>query len=71
MTILLAALIIVPLIWLMVKLAKWSAPVTALIGLAIVSVGVTAQNFGLMKFGGGLFAFSAILFILGGGMRDR
>jgi xanthosine utilization system XapX-like protein len=71
MTILLAALIIVPLIWLMVKLAKWSAPVTALIGLAIVSVGVTAQNFGLMKFGSGLFAFSAILFILGGGMRDR
>ena len=71
MSIIVAAFLIVPLVWLMIRAAKWSAPVSGLLGLAILSVGVTAQNTTLMKFGCGLFVFSAILFVLGGGMKGR
>ena len=70
-SILLAALFVVPLIWLMIHAAKWSAPVTALLAVAIMSVGTTAMNMTVLKFGGGLFVFSSVLFILGGGMKGR
>jgi uncharacterized protein YqgC (DUF456 family) len=71
MSIILLLFIGIPVFWVMVKTAKYSAPISALLGLAILSVGVTAQNWGLIKFGGGLFAFSASLFVFGGGMRGR
>lgn len=71
MTILLLLFIGVPIIWLMIKFAKWSAPLNAIVGLAILSVGVTSGSMVALKFGGGLFVTSSVLFVLGGGLKGR
>lgn len=71
MAILTGVFIVIPLLWVMIRTAKFSAPLTAVLGLAILSVGVASQSGELTKFGGGLFVFSSVLFVLGGGMKDR
>ena len=69
--ILVAILFGVPFLWLLLRVSKWSAPVAGVIGLAILSVGVTSQSVSALKFGAGLFVFSSVLFVLGGGMKGR
>ena len=69
--IILSLFIVVPLGWIALKLAPWSAPITGLIGLVVGWAGCTAHSDNTSLFGGGLFLFSAILFVLGGGMRGR
>lgn len=71
MLIALVILLGVPLFWLMVKLAKWSAPIAALFVLAVLSVGATSEKWWLVKFGAITLAFAATLFVLGDGMKDR
>lgn len=63
--------ILVPVIWIAVKLAPWSAPITGLLGLVIAWAGMNAGSGMASLFGGGLFLFSAVMFFLGGGMRGR
>lgn len=71
MAIFLGALVVIPLIWVMIRTAKFSAPIPACLGLTLLAVGVPSQHWGLVKFGGGLFIFSSVLFVLGGGMKGR
>jgi hypothetical protein len=56
-------------LWLMVQLAKWSAPLSGVAGLALGVTGVYVALPGLMSWGFGLFGFSALLFVFGGGMK--
>jgi len=56
-------------LWLMVQLAKWSAPLSGVAGLALGVTGVYVGHPGLMGWGFGLFGFSALLFVIGGGTR--
>lgn len=62
--------IVVPLIWIFMKIAPWAAPVTALIGLVIAFVGLYT-SLEVAGFGLGLFIFSSVLFVSGGGMDGR
>jgi hypothetical protein len=71
MAIFLGALVVVPLVWVMIRIAKFSAPITACLGLTLLCVGVPSQHWELTKFAAGLFVFSSVLFILGGGMKGR
>lgn len=61
----------VPLLWLMIKAAKWSAPITGTIGLLVFWSGTVSGGSRAMQFGGGLFVFSVVLFVLGNGMKGR
>lgn len=66
-----AAFIIIPLIWLSLKLAPWAAPLAGVLGLA-VGIGSTLVGYPEgMRWGYGLFGFTAAVFVLGGGMRGR
>lgn len=71
MAVLFGLFIGIPLFWAMIRTAKFSAPITACVGLAVLSVGITSEKLGLVTYGGGLFLFSSVLFVLGGGMRGR
>lgn len=67
----LGAFIVVPIVWIALKVAPWSAPITALVGLVITWAGCNTRADSAALFGGGLFLFSSVLFVLGGGMRGR
>lgn len=66
-----AAFMLVPVGWVAVRLAPWAAPIPGVLGLVLALAGVSAGSARLGLYGGGLFAFSAVMFCLGGGMRDR
>lgn len=66
-----SAFIIVPIIWLAMKFAPWSAPISGVIGLVILALGINAGAHEVSLFGFGLFAFSALVFTAGGGMEGR
>ena len=67
----LAAFIGTTICWLLLKMAPWSAPVSGLVGFLIFMGSLHADSYRGMGFGGGLFAFSALLFVLGGGLEGR
>lgn len=57
--------------WVAVRLAPWSAPISGCVGLLVALLGVFGGSLRVMGFGAGLFVFSAVLFVLGGGMENR
>lgn len=57
--------------WLLLKMARWSAPLSGLVGLLIWWGALYLGSFRAEWFGAGLFGFSMLLFLLGGGMRGR
>lgn len=59
------------LIWGLLKLAPWSAPLSAMAGFALLVLGAYEGSPRTMGFGAGLFAFSAAIFVIGGGMNGR
>ena len=66
-----AAFIIIPLTWIALKFAPWSAPLAGVLGLGVGVVStLTGYPLG-MQWGFGLFGFSSIVFLLGGGMAGR
>jgi hypothetical protein len=65
------AFFIVPIVWLALKFAPWSAPVSGVIGLVILTMGLIAGAHEVSLFGFGLFVFSALVFTAGGGMVGR
>ena len=69
--ILLALFIGVPVLYALYRLLPWSAPVAGSVGF-LFYVASFEIGFGRgMRFFGGLFAFSLVLFVIGGGLRGR
>jgi hypothetical protein len=66
-----AAFIVIPLVWVSLKFAPWAAPLSGVLGLAVGVVSTSLGFYEGMKWGFGLFGFSMIVFLLGGGMRGR
>lgn len=66
-----AAFIIIPLTWVALKFAPWAAPLSGVLGLGVGTLSVFAEYPLGMQWGFGLFGFSALLFLLGGGMAGR
>lgn len=57
----------IPFVWVLLKMSRWSAPLSGVVGLFMLTLGAYAPASGLMAFGGGLFLFSAAMFVLGSG----
>lgn len=58
-------------LWILLKIAPWSAPLSAMAGFGLFVLGAYTNNSRMMGFGAGLFAFSVIVFVAGGGMNGR
>lgn len=58
---------VVTLGWVMLRMSRWSAPLSGTVGLVLAVLGAYANAASLMAFGGGLFLFSTLLFVLGSG----
>jgi hypothetical protein len=67
----LAAFFIIPLTWIALKFAPWAAPLSGVLGLIVGTVSVFVESSHGMQWGFGLFGFSSLLFVLGGGMAGR
>ena len=67
----LAGCVVVAICWVLLKMARWSAPVSAAVGFLIAWCGAYLESFRAFGFGGGLLFFSIVLFVIGGGMRGR
>ena len=66
-----AVLVVVPVGWVLLAMARWSAPVSAAVGLLILWGAAYLDWDRGMAYGGGLFLFSTLLFVVGGGLRGR
>ena len=66
-----AIFFIVPVLWVMFKMAKWSAPLSFIAGLAVLVIGTHLDKIRMMTFGVGLMVFSALLFTANGASRGR
>ena len=66
-----AVLVVVPIGWVLLAMARWSAPVSAAVGILICWGAACMGWYRAMGFGGGLFLFSTLLFVVCGGMRGR
>ena len=67
----LAVFIGITICWLLLKMARWSAPLSGSVGFLMFMASLYGGSYRGMGFGGGLFAFSLLLFVLGGGMEGR
>ena len=68
----LLVMVVVTGIYVLLKLSAWgAAPLAGTLGVVILVLATHLASPRGMLFGAGLFAFSAALFVLGGGMRDR
>jgi len=47
--------------WLMLKLARFTTPVSGIVGLLILGLGLHTGYFRLVAFGGGLLVFSLVV----------
>ena len=65
-----AIFVVVPLVWVLLKMARWSAPLSGTVGLLILGASVAVESTRGMGFGAGLFVFSAISLVAGGSMEE-
>lgn len=69
LSIVVVGVVVIPFGWLLLRMARFSAPVSAAVGFLIVFVAVYVGSPRALGFGIGLFSFSTLLFVLGGGAR--
>lgn len=67
LSVMLVGVVVIPVGWLLLRMARFSAPVSAAVGVLIVFVAVHVGSLRALGFGVGLFAFSTLLFVIGGG----
>jgi hypothetical protein len=56
----------IPVGWVQLTLARWTTPLSAIVGMALFIIGTYAGSAGLMGWGAGLFGWSVFLFVISG-----